>query len=493
MPELKLPRPHSKLQYDMITDPCSSVNFCGRQFGKTAAGISRLMNFGVKDPGLYWWVGESWQSASMKRAWRYLKYWTRQLWAAAYPDKDFTTGAGKNEEFIKDSVHEAYWPNGTVIWARTAERPESLVGEGIKGFVGDEFTLWKPEVWQEYLEATTLVHSAWAFFVGIPKGEGNWGCELFRSVQRGERTGWKARQAPTRINPFIKPDRLNDIRRTTSAWLFAQEYEAEIVKGVGAAFPPDVVVAAMTGPPTQRSFDPKQQYCAFVDAAGGGANEMTLSIFHQEKKDTGPLFVQDVLLGEIAARPEETVERFVAKLREFGIRSVTGDAYAGEWPREQFNKRGVTYYVSAKHRSDLYCEFQPLVMQGPERVSLLTSDLLKRQLAALVQRQSTKGRVEIVKCPGENDDRANVTAGACICAQDVMVPDLSDAAFDFSKRPFAPGTPQRQNRVADPLQTGRRDPFAEFAAEEALNENADYPEESPLPRRLATRIDMRVR
>ena len=71
--ELTLNKPHSEKQKLMITYPGNVVAFCGRRFGKTDAYVQRLFYWMTRSPGMYWWVGLSWQSASMKRAWREVK------------------------------------------------------------------------------------------------------------------------------------------------------------------------------------------------------------------------------------------------------------------------------------------------------------------------------------------------------------------------------------------------------------------------------------
>ena len=40
---------------------------------------------------------------------------------------------------------------------------------------------------------------------------------------------------------------------------------------------------------------------------------------------------------------------------------LTGDRYAGEWPREQFRKHGIAYEISEKPKSDLYQSLLPLI------------------------------------------------------------------------------------------------------------------------------------
>ena len=48
-------------------------------------------------------------------------------------------------------------------------------------------------------------------------------------------------------------------------------------------------------------------------------------------------------------------------LKRYRIVKVTGDRYAGEWPREQFRKLGISYEPAAKPKSDLYRDLLPAI------------------------------------------------------------------------------------------------------------------------------------
>ena len=47
------------------------------------------------------------------------------------------------------------------------------------------------------------------------------------------------------------------------------------------------------------------------------------------------------------------IREFAAMLRSYNCLTVHGDKYGGEFPREQFQKRGVRYEISAKTKSEL--------------------------------------------------------------------------------------------------------------------------------------------
>jgi hypothetical protein len=102
-------------------------------------------------------------------------------------------------------------------------------------------------------------------------------------------------------------------------------------------------------------------YVGFCDPSGGASDSFTLGIAHAEKDRV----VLDVLREAAAPfSPSNVVSEFAALLRCYRIHEVEGDRYAGEWPREQFAKRGIMYSVSPRNRSEIYLEFLPALTAG---------------------------------------------------------------------------------------------------------------------------------
>lgn len=256
--QIPMRRPHSKKQADMIAYPGNVVALCGRRFGKTDGYAERLFHWMQKRPGLYWWVGLSWRSASLKRAWREVTFTARRvLQALDLPER----------EHINRSNYEIRLPGLGEIWFRTADNPASLAGEGVMGVVLDEFTLMRPEVWEEYVEATLLDYGGWAAFGGVPKGN-NWGANLWRAA--ADRTGWLQVHASTYENPFIEKARVDAIREHASERFFQQEYMALITDDAGGVF--RRVMDAATG--TEQAPVSGRQYLFGVD--WGKSNDFTV-------------------------------------------------------------------------------------------------------------------------------------------------------------------------------------------------------------------------
>jgi hypothetical protein len=93
----------------------------------------------------------------------------------------------------------------------------------------------------------------------------------------------------------------------------------------------------------ERPYKSGKRYVAFVDSSGGSSDSMTLGIGHRDKDS----ILVDVV-HEIVAPfdPESATEEFSNVLKSYQLATVTGDRYAGEWPRQAFRKRGIQYEPS---------------------------------------------------------------------------------------------------------------------------------------------------
>ena len=219
---------------------------------------------------------------------------------------------------------------------------------------------------------------------------------------------WKA--PTTTMNPTF-PQSIIDRAYAEDPAHAAAEYGAEFRSDVESYVPLEIVEACVEPGCYERPPIADTYYRAFVDPSGGIRDSMTLAVAHRE----GEMFVLDAL-RERRPRfsPEAVVEEFAALLTSYGISSVTGDRYAGEWPREQFRKHGIEYETSAKVKSDLYRDLLPLLNSG--RAALLDNEHLTAQLVGLERRTARGGRDSIDHAPSAHDDTANAAAGALILA-----------------------------------------------------------------------------
>ena len=155
-------------------------------------------------------------------------------------------------------------------------------------------------------------------------------------------------------------------------------------------------------------------YSAFADPSGGSADSMTLAITHCDPQDRERRILDAVREIKPPFSPEAVVAEFADLLKLYGITTVTGDAYAGEWPREQFRKQGIAYNVSELSKGAIYLNALPLLNSG--KVELLDVPRLASQLSGLERRTARGGRDSIDHAPGAHDDLANAAAGALLLA-----------------------------------------------------------------------------
>ena len=149
------------------------------------------------------------------------------------------------------------------------------------------------------------------------------------------------------------------------------------------------------------------RYIAFVDPSGGSQDSFTLAIAHGE----GDLAVLDAVRERRPPfSPDDVVQEFAELLDTYGVTTVTGDRYGGEWPRERFQVHGIRYEPSERTKSDIYRELVAPVNGG--RVALLDLPVLRAQLLGLERRVARGGRDSIDHGPGGRDDVANAAAGA---------------------------------------------------------------------------------
>ncbi|MGY4193380.1 hypothetical protein [Bradyrhizobium sp. USDA 4520] len=185
----------------------------------------------------------------------------------------------------------------------------------------------------------------------------------------------------------------------------------------GAFFDQGMILAAIV---TGRTVQPPQEgrkHFGFVDMSGGSGDDAVLAIAHDEDGVAVLDFVQKQV-GEPPFNPRNAVTRFAASLKEYGLSSVTGDDYAGQTFKADFEACGIAYSSARRTKTEIYEACEPAFNAG--EIELLDNPKLQEQLLTLVVRGA-----RIDHEPNGHDDFANAVCGA-ICA----VRDSKAAAFN---------------------------------------------------------------
>jgi hypothetical protein len=230
-------------------------------------------------------------------------------------------------------------------------------------------------------------------------------------------------RAPTRqMNPTVG-QHVVDAAAEQDPASAAAEWLAEFRSDIESYITREAVEACIAYDVRERPPMERTRYFAFVDPSGGSADSMTLAIGH---KDNDVVVLDALRERRPPFSPDDVVAEFSELLKSYRISKVTGDRYAGEWPREKFRaQHGISYDPAAQPKSDLYRDLLPLI--NSRKLDLLDEPRLLTQLVNLERRTARgTGRDVIDHAPGAHDDLANAVAGLAATAKRGSYPsDLS--------------------------------------------------------------------
>jgi hypothetical protein len=258
------------------------------------------------------------------------------------------------------------------------------------------------------------------------------------------------------LNPTIGADvieraRAEDPVAARSEWdaQFREDISSYIDDAlVDVAIPPGVMALTRS---------PGVQYYGFTDPAGGGnagSDAFSLGIAHQDRG--GRVMLDKLVWTDAPFVPETVVERYAEVLSAFGVQTVHGDKYAGEWPASMFRKYGVTYTAAQKPKSDIYLEVAPLF--AAKRIELLDIARLGTELRLLERKPRGGGRGDQVDHgPNGHDDLINGALGACWIASTRPIAQAQDFPMRRGEHlrgqdvdPFDPEQSPLQRRAREP-------------------------------------------
>lgn len=180
--------------------------------GKTVGAITRIIEAALAgQPGQnFWWVAPVSNQARI---------------AFSRVKQNLTEGVFKPYEHPETYGRLV---NGTAIWFKSADNPDSLYGEDVFGAVMDEASRAKPEAWHA-VRSTLTATRGWGVIIGNVKGRKNWFYEWARRVEAGkdpnahfERIGWRdAVEAGV-----LDVEEIEDARRNLPEAVFRELYEA---------------------------------------------------------------------------------------------------------------------------------------------------------------------------------------------------------------------------------------------------------------------------
>ena len=190
---------------------------CGRRFGKTRMASYIVIIKALAEPDQVIWLVSPKYSQTMI-IWRMLR---------KYLPRAYISNIKEGELYIE-------LVNGSTIWAKSADNPDALVGEGLDFLVMDEAARVKEEAWETALQPSLMDKKGEAIFISTPKGK-NWFYKLYLQGLEGDGE-YKSFNYTSYDNPTLDPLELEKRRNDLPELIYRQEILAEFIEGGGEVF-----------------------------------------------------------------------------------------------------------------------------------------------------------------------------------------------------------------------------------------------------------------
>ena len=200
----------------------------GRRTGKTICAAAEIVaELGLPERKI-WIVAPNYELTDRVFEWVY-------KWVVL--DGCFGKGSVVKASKTRDNRYiEMAW--GSMVRGKSAEAPDSLVGEQLDLIAFDECARCTEMIWLENLEPTTIDREGRTMFISTPRGK-NW---FYDYYLRGfdEETiekGWRASNFKTGDNPFVNREWLDTKKAQTPEIVWRREYEGSFEDFGGRIYP----------------------------------------------------------------------------------------------------------------------------------------------------------------------------------------------------------------------------------------------------------------
>jgi hypothetical protein len=224
--------PHSEAQASIHTsDARFRIPTCGRRFGKSLSAGHEMTAYMFTPDSRYWICAPSYRLG--EKEFRVVHDdLIRKLGLRSKVKASYNTQQGQMRLEIPA------W--NTVLEVVSAERTDSLVGEGLDGVIMSEAALHKASTWSMYIEPALSDKRGWAIFPSTPRGF-NWYQGLWQMGQDPKFTDYASWKFPTWTNTAMFPGGREDpeiqrLESIVSKQYFLQEYAADFTAFEGQIY-----------------------------------------------------------------------------------------------------------------------------------------------------------------------------------------------------------------------------------------------------------------
>jgi hypothetical protein len=157
----------------------------------------------------------------------------RYIWQDLIVRGGMPTERANNNVQTRDLHIRFLW--GSEVKVKSADRPDSLLGEEVDWMIVAEAAQMSPMVWERYLRPRLTSRMGRAIFPTTPKGY-NWVYDLWLRGGDSRFPEWESWQFPTAINPHVAPEEIAEAQRTLAPEVFREQYLGEPTSFAGLVY-----------------------------------------------------------------------------------------------------------------------------------------------------------------------------------------------------------------------------------------------------------------
>lgn len=194
-----------------------------RKARKTTAAVAYLSYRASNEPASYWYIAQTFGVAK------------ENIWINSKMIFSMFDEAEIVSKNSSDLTMRVIAKNGfSDIFFKGADRPDLMRGPTPKGVILDEFSILKPEVWEEIIAPIVYASDGWIFFLGTPKGKNHF-YKLFEEAKANQEK-WETTYLPASQSGILSEEALKDARKTMRQDAYMQEFECAWLEGANQFF-----------------------------------------------------------------------------------------------------------------------------------------------------------------------------------------------------------------------------------------------------------------
>lgn len=215
----KIFHPTQLIVWDNILWSGVNVLACGRRWGKSFFAIHVLFLAAMSKVGVYFWVSPSFKMG---------RFPFRTLKKLAIKTTNGTCQINETDKRVT-------LPNGSIIEFHSADDPQSLRSEGLRGVVVDEAAKISEEAWTQAIKPSlTDYEDSWALLLSTPFGR-NWFWKIYEDGRDGKNDTRSFNYKST-DNPFVSKKKIALDKLTMSEREYGQEHDAIFYSDSGVVY-----------------------------------------------------------------------------------------------------------------------------------------------------------------------------------------------------------------------------------------------------------------